>query len=212
MARNERTLREYALPNLDMVQGSIMRPVITANNFEIKPAIIQLIQNAVLRNSERGSELTFKMVPPTLLASTRIYHDMGRTCRKIPTKVLLHQQNGLAKKGNFDVQAVRRRKHSRNIEAFQDADSEVPTPQKPEWLRLQTFYSELDVHSRSGLDGAVARALMNKTNEDAYEVIESMAMNSCQWPTKRHTYGQRPYTVKVVEEDNIYQQLHDKIN
>ncbi|KAA3487609.1 hypothetical protein EPI10_031423 [Gossypium australe] len=40
MARNERSLREYTFPNLDMVQGSITRPAIMANNFEIKPAMI----------------------------------------------------------------------------------------------------------------------------------------------------------------------------
>ncbi|KAA3477271.1 oligopeptide transporter 4-like [Gossypium australe] len=40
ITRNERTLRYYVLPNLKMVQGSITRLAITANNFEIKPAII----------------------------------------------------------------------------------------------------------------------------------------------------------------------------
>ncbi|KAA3488392.1 hypothetical protein EPI10_032151 [Gossypium australe] len=39
-ASNERTLREYGLPNLDMVQVSITRPAITTNSFKIKPAMI----------------------------------------------------------------------------------------------------------------------------------------------------------------------------
>ncbi|KAA3480829.1 RING-H2 finger protein ATL63 [Gossypium australe] len=45
MAHNGRTLRDYVLPNLEMVQGSITRPTIIANNFEIKSAMIQMIQN-----------------------------------------------------------------------------------------------------------------------------------------------------------------------
>ncbi|KAA3480281.1 hypothetical protein EPI10_020729 [Gossypium australe] len=40
MARKEGTLREYALSSSDMVQRSITRPAITANNFEIKQAMI----------------------------------------------------------------------------------------------------------------------------------------------------------------------------
>ncbi|KAA3480928.1 RING-H2 finger protein ATL63 [Gossypium australe] len=45
MACQERTLKEYARPNLDMVQMSITRPYITAINFEIKLTMIQTIQN-----------------------------------------------------------------------------------------------------------------------------------------------------------------------
>ncbi|KAA3486809.1 hypothetical protein EPI10_030682 [Gossypium australe] len=43
MARNEQTLRYYALPSLDMVYESITRLAITTDNFKIKPAMIQMI-------------------------------------------------------------------------------------------------------------------------------------------------------------------------
>lgn len=45
MAQNERALREYALPNMHLVRGSITRPTIIINNFEIKPTMVQMIQN-----------------------------------------------------------------------------------------------------------------------------------------------------------------------
>ncbi|XP_075486398.1 uncharacterized protein LOC142526009 [Primulina tabacum] len=38
---------EYAKPSLDGARLSIVRPTATANQFEIKPAIIQMIQNTV---------------------------------------------------------------------------------------------------------------------------------------------------------------------
>ncbi|KAA3474463.1 GATA zinc finger domain-containing protein 14-like [Gossypium australe] len=38
----QRTLRDYVMPNLDVVQGSINRSTINANNFEIKSAMIQM--------------------------------------------------------------------------------------------------------------------------------------------------------------------------
>ncbi|KAA3452535.1 casein kinase II subunit alpha, chloroplastic-like [Gossypium australe] len=57
----------------------------------------------------------------------------------------------------------------------------------------------------SGLDGAIEGALMNKTYEDAYELIENMTMNSYPWPNVRFIHGQRPSTVKAVREDDRYQ-------
>ncbi|XP_073277635.1 uncharacterized protein [Primulina huaijiensis] len=38
---------EYAQPSLDGARPSIVRPIVWANHFEIKPAIIQMIQNTV---------------------------------------------------------------------------------------------------------------------------------------------------------------------
>lgn len=51
------------------------------------------------------------------------------------------------------------------------------------------FYNGLDVHARSGLDGAAEGALMNRTYEDAYDLKENMTMNSFQWPIECYTYG-----------------------
>ncbi|GKU88727.1 hypothetical protein SLEP1_g2957 [Rubroshorea leprosula] len=44
---NARTLGSYATPSLEGIASSIRRPAIQANNFEIKPAIIQMIQQTV---------------------------------------------------------------------------------------------------------------------------------------------------------------------
>ncbi|KAL9441093.1 hypothetical protein AB3S75_019710 [Citrus x aurantiifolia] len=42
-----RPLRDYAVPIVNGARSSIARPVVQANNFEIKPAIIQMIQTLV---------------------------------------------------------------------------------------------------------------------------------------------------------------------
>ena len=49
MAQQEeqKNLREYAMPKVDRISSSIQRPIVQANNFEIKPAIIQMIQTSV---------------------------------------------------------------------------------------------------------------------------------------------------------------------
>jgi len=38
------TLLDYSMPNTNNYQGSIVRPAIQANNFEIKLALLQVIQ------------------------------------------------------------------------------------------------------------------------------------------------------------------------
>ena len=42
----QRTMRDYVNPNVQSDQNSIVKPVVIANNFEIKPAMIQMIQNS----------------------------------------------------------------------------------------------------------------------------------------------------------------------
>ena len=43
----ERALRDYVVPSINGSNSSIRRPPIAANNFEIKPTIIQMIQTSV---------------------------------------------------------------------------------------------------------------------------------------------------------------------
>ena len=45
--REQKALRDYAMPSINIATSRIRRPAIQANNFEIKPAIIQLIQQTV---------------------------------------------------------------------------------------------------------------------------------------------------------------------
>ncbi|XP_010244713.1 PREDICTED: uncharacterized protein LOC104588470 [Nelumbo nucifera] len=47
MAEANRTLLDYACPTIDGATSNICKPTIQANNFEIKPAIIQIIQTSI---------------------------------------------------------------------------------------------------------------------------------------------------------------------
>ena len=43
----EEHLMEYAQPSLDGTASCIRRPTVHANNFELKPSYVQIIQNSV---------------------------------------------------------------------------------------------------------------------------------------------------------------------
>ena len=45
--QEQKALRDYAMPSVNGATSSIRRPAIQANNFEIKPAIIQMIQQTI---------------------------------------------------------------------------------------------------------------------------------------------------------------------
>ena len=46
-ARQPRTMSDYARPNLMGTESSILRPTVAANNFEIKPNVIQMVQQFI---------------------------------------------------------------------------------------------------------------------------------------------------------------------
>ncbi|KAJ4715207.1 DNA-directed DNA polymerase [Melia azedarach] len=93
---DQRALRDYAVPTVNGASTSIRRPAIQTNNFEIKPAIIQMIQTSI-------------------------------------------QFNGLGSA------------------------------------------------TRTLIDTAAGDALMEKTTDEAYDLLKEMAANAYQWPTKRLT-------------------------
>ena len=41
---HQRLLRDYAIPNAEGAGSSILRPPVNANNFELKPGLIQMVQ------------------------------------------------------------------------------------------------------------------------------------------------------------------------
>ena len=47
---DEQTLLEFSMPGLEGTQQGITWPTINANNFEIKPALLQIIQSSVQFN------------------------------------------------------------------------------------------------------------------------------------------------------------------
>ena len=49
-------------------------------------------------------------------------------------------------------------------------------------MQVHTFYNSLSDSTRTGIDTSVGGALMKKTTDQAYGILEDMATNSNQWP------------------------------
>ena len=52
-------------------------------------------------------------------------------------------------------------------------------------MQVHTFYNGLSDYIRIVIDASVGGALMKKTTDQAYGILEDMATNSNQWPRDR---------------------------
>ena len=50
-------------------------------------------------------------------------------------------------------------------------------------IQFETFYNGLKAHTRMVLDAFANGALLSKSYNEAYEIIERIASNNYQWPT-----------------------------
>ncbi|KAA3477437.1 oligopeptide transporter 4-like [Gossypium australe] len=180
-----------------MVQESIMRSVITANNFDIKLTMIQMIHNNLQFRGTMTEDPNQHLKRFLQLCDTLKYNGVTNDaiCLRLFLFFLIdnafswHQD--LSRPGMSSLDSSYRSssliaKQQLEGESFHEAWEHFKTLIKkclhhgfPEWMQLQVFYNGLDAFARSGLDGVVRGALMNRTYEDAYELIEKMAMNSC---------------------------------
>ena len=53
------------------------------------------------------------------------------------------------------------------------------------WMQVHTFYNGLSDSSRTIIDASAEGALMKKTIDQAYEILEDITTNSNQWPRDR---------------------------
>ncbi|KAL5550632.1 hypothetical protein UlMin_000808 [Ulmus minor] len=65
---------------------------------------------------------------------------------------------------------------------------------------METFYNGLNAQTRTIVDAASNGALMSKTYNEAYALLERMASNNYQWPTERVPAGRRVAGVHEVSE------------
>ena len=54
---------------------------------------------------------------------------------------------------------------------------------------METFYNGLNAHTRTLVDASANGALLAKSYNEAYEILERMANNNYQWPTDRLATG-----------------------
>ena len=62
-------------------------------------------------------------------------------------------------------------------ERYKDLLRKCPHHELPGWLQIQTFYNGLRLEHRAMVDATARGSLMRRISEDAYGLLEDMALN-----------------------------------
>ena len=82
-----------------------------------------------------------------------------------------------------------------------------PNHGQEEWLILQTFYKGLTEQTRSYVDSAAGGGIMNKTLEEAINLIESMASHNFSWSNERAVHEPQGTMHKISNKDAVAAQV-----
>ena len=74
-------------------------------------------------------------------------------------------------------------------ERFHELLRRCPHHRLTRWMQVHTFYNGLRDATRTIIDASAGCALMKKTMDQAYEILEDTATSSNQWPRDRITPG-----------------------
>ena len=70
---------------------------------------------------------------------------------------------------------------------YKDLLRKCPHHGLEKWMQVHHFYNGLTGTTRTLLDASAGDALMSKSANEAYLLLEDMALNNCQWPRERAT-------------------------
>jgi len=204
----ERTLKEYATPSTEEPHAIIVYPTVEGNNFEIKPALIYLVQE----NQFFGSPTE----DPNFHISTFLRH--SGTLNANQEAVRLHlfpfslRDRANAWFHSLEVGSIiswdqMRRAFltrffplSKTAHQFAQKDGEslydawerfkemlrlCPHHGLEKWLIIHTFYNGLLYTTKIYVDAAAGGALMNETYTVTYALIENMTQKHYQWTSER---------------------------
>ncbi|KAJ4717074.1 Retrotransposon gag protein [Melia azedarach] len=208
---DQRVLRDYAIPTVNEASTSIRRPAIQANNFEIKPAIIQMIQTSDqfngLAHEDPNAHITnfleicdtfrhngvsddvvklrlfpfslrdkakswLSSLPPGTITT---WDDLAQKflAKFFPPAKTAKLRNDIATFTQFDGESL-----YEAWERYKEMMRRCPHHGLPKWLQVQTFYNGLGASTRTLVVAAVGGALMGKSINEAYELLEEMATNA----------------------------------
>ena len=86
-------------------------------------------------------------------------------------------------------------------ERFKEMLRKCPHHGLPHYTQMETFYNGLNIATKQVVDASANGAILSKTYNEAYEILERIASNNCQWADVRSNPGRK--TREVLEVDAL---------
>ncbi|XP_073219968.1 uncharacterized protein [Cicer arietinum] len=188
-----KTLKDYAYPNATMLLLSIARPKVEANNFELKPLMLSMVQQNQF-SGVTNDAIRLRLFPFSLSDRARAWlHSLPSEsfttwdqlkpaflAKYFPSRKTAQLRNQITsfsqKEGESLYEAWERFKEMLRLCHHHGLKR---------WLIFHKFYNGLSYTTRMTVDAAAGGALLNKNIEEAYALIEDMAQNHYQWSSDR---------------------------
>ncbi|XP_073031228.1 uncharacterized protein [Primulina eburnea] len=152
-------IRDHFRPVIGNHYSGIARGTINANNFELKPALINMVQ----QNQFAGT-------------ATSDPHVHLRTFLEITDTF------------KIEISTFRQTEFEQLYEAwerYKELLRKCPNHGFEDWVQIELFYNGLNGQTRGTVDAAAGGTIFAKSPEQAYDLLEQMTINSYQWPSER---------------------------
>ncbi|XP_075521564.1 uncharacterized protein LOC142554770 [Primulina tabacum] len=170
-------IRDHFRPVINNHYSGIARGTINANNFELKPALINMVQ----QNQFAGTATSDPHV------HLRTFVEITNT--ELATKFLakyFHPAKSAQLK--IEISTFRQTDFEQLYEAwerYKELLRKCLNHGFEDWVKIELFYNGLNGQTRGTVDAATGGTIFAKSPEQAYDLLEQMTINSYQWPSER---------------------------
>ncbi|XP_073298497.1 uncharacterized protein [Primulina huaijiensis] len=169
-------IRDRFRPVIDTHYSGIARGTINANNFELKPSLIYMVQqNQFARTATSDPHVhlrTFLEITDTELATTFL------------SKYFPPAKSAQLK---IEIRTFRQIDFEQLYEAwerYKELLRRCPNHGFEDWVQIELFYNRLNGQTRKPVDAAAGGTIFAKSPAQAYDLLEQMTINSYQWQSE----------------------------
>ncbi|XP_073026757.1 uncharacterized protein [Primulina eburnea] len=167
-------IRDHFKPVINRHYSGIARGTINANNFELKPALINMVQQN--QDQARG---WLQSLP---LGSITTWQELAT---KFLSKYFPPAKSAQLK---IEIRTFRQTDFEQLYEAwerYKELLRRCPNHGFEDWVQIELFYNGLNGQTRTTVDAAAGGTIFAKSPAQAYDLLEQMTINSYQWPSER---------------------------